>query len=365
MTNLGFTLLNKPGDLGGTKWLVNYSPENWKICIKHSVLGFDDRRINSITQVKMGDKILGYTHGIKIVGIFEVTSASYHDTSKLWNSGLYPNRVKIRNLAVTERPINVKGVYDIYLGFIGDLGNYFRQSLRGLPNEEFAIFQAELARNLNQLTPYKGLVSKKKFQVFIIGYPDVNLVTSKKLNVLGWKEQKRSLNVGDKVFVYNKTKRQIETCFEVKSKRSLNTNTIWQDEVRENKIIYPNRWDAQILCDGLDVTLDDTRQIEPFKSNRRAFSHLLRSESPRSIDAPEFSTFRNLLLQRCAITDESPVYTMEILCQNTYLGSSYFKELEDILKGKKQVILSGPPGPGKTFLAIEFSKYLVNLSGSL
>lgn len=364
LTNLGYTVLHKPEDLGGAKWLVSYGPENWQVCLQHSVLGFNDKRLKTLNKVKVGDKVLGYIHGTKIVGIFEITSPPYHDESKLWNDGLYPNRVKIRGLVVPKQPLIIKELYRIYLGFIGDSGGYFGQSLRILPDEEFAIFQAELYRNLNQLTPYDGNASKERFQVFITSYPEKNLVTSKNLNILGWKEKKESLNIGDRVFVYNSTKRQIETCFELKSKQSANTNTIWEDEVQGNpKTIYANRWDARVLLDGLGVTLSDIRSIEPFKSNRRAFSHLLRSESPRSIDAPKFSTFRNLLLERSRLTAKSPIYTMEVLCQKTYLKSSYFKELEVILREKGQVVLYGPPGTGKTFIATEFSKYIIDKFG--
>ena len=77
----------------------------------------------------------------------------------------------------------------------------------------------------------------KSYAVYVYGYPAVNLEISKKLKVLGWKKQSRGLSAGDKVFVYNLTTKEIETCFRVLSPKK-RLEPVWKDEHDTNEIIY-------------------------------------------------------------------------------------------------------------------------------
>lgn len=45
------------------------------------------------------------------------------------------------------------------------------------------------------------------------------------------------------------------------------------------------------------------------------------------------------------------------LVDKTFLGHSFFKRLEGLLNDQRQVILEGPPGSGKTFVASNFAKW--------
>lgn len=63
------------------------------------------------------------------------------------------------------------------------------------------------------------------------------------------------------------------------------------------------------------------------------------------------------------ILSEPEPYSIDRLVENTMIAYSKYEEWEDLLNERKQVIFYGPPGKGKTFVAIEFSKYLISKYG--
>lgn len=56
---------------------------------------------------------------------------------------------------------------------------------------------------------------------------------------------------------------------------------------------------------------------------------------------------------------EEALETLEELAQRTSLPSSLLREMEDALLAKGQLVLIGPPGTSKTYIAREFAKYFV------
>jgi hypothetical protein len=56
-------------------------------------------------------------------------------------------------------------------------------------------------------------------------------------------------------------------------------------------------------------------------------------------------------------------YTLEELSAKSFIEPNIFEEWEELLNDKKQIIFYGPPGTGKTFVATEFSKYLISKYG--
>ena len=79
----------------------------------------------------------------------------------------------------------------------------------------------------------KNFVNKNELQVFLTGYPQGNLQISKEQDILGWKENPKSLSVGDYVFVYNITSKKIECGFKIKSKSNIQ-KPIWEDEINSD-----------------------------------------------------------------------------------------------------------------------------------
>ncbi len=68
------------------------------------------------------------------------------------------------------------------------------------------------------------------------------------------------------------------------------------------------------------------------------------------------------------IIDEVPqgeLYTVDAFAQDTFLDDSVIKQLEFLLRDKRQLIFFGPPGTGKTWIAKKFAKYWVDSAPEL
>jgi hypothetical protein len=135
--------------------------------------------------------------------------------------------------------------------------------------------------------------------IFVTGYDNENLSKSKELGILGWKCNSRLLSTYDLVFVFNKSNLNIESCFEMRSK-SPNTVLIWPDELKSNKLIYKNRWEARLRNDNLGISLDTINKMEPF--NRESFQLKTRDPFPMPLNSPscgnKYSELCNFLLNK-------------------------------------------------------------------
>ena len=88
--------------------------------------------------------------------------------------------------------------------------------------------------------------------------------------------------------MFNKDALKIETCFRVKSQSSY-TTPIWEDE-KTVEVIYGNRWNAEVIRDGLNISLTDINKINinkitPF--DKEPFQVLLRGNFPMPLNSPK------------------------------------------------------------------------------
>ena len=84
--------------------------------------------------------------------------------------------------------------------------------------------------------------------------------------------------------MFNKDALKIETCFRVKSPSSY-TTPIWEDEKTVGEVIYGNRWNAEVIRDGLNISLTDINKITPF--DKEPFQVLLRGNFPMPLNSPK------------------------------------------------------------------------------
>jgi MoxR-like ATPase/predicted RNA-binding protein len=153
---LGFEVVKKPIMEEGQKWLAVASDENWKKCLENHVWGADDNRAQQIKKMHKNDEIIVYLVGMKLAGICKVVSDYYYDNTKIWDSDIYPHRVKIEPITILSSPIDIKKTYHVYLRYKGSPGGYFGQAIRPLPDNEFSIFQSKVALNMNELAKWNN-----------------------------------------------------------------------------------------------------------------------------------------------------------------------------------------------------------------
>ena len=142
-----------------TYWLCITNRDNWEVVKKNNVWGVAKRHKNTIAKVKPGDRFVFYVKQErenkqvlepKIVGIFEVVSEPYTDSSRIFKSPphlneTYPLRVKIKPLKLGEldfKPLIPK------LKFITNKkkwsGHLMGKAMREIPEEDYRLIESLL-----------------------------------------------------------------------------------------------------------------------------------------------------------------------------------------------------------------------------
>lgn len=142
-----------------TYWLCITNRDNWEVVKKKKVWGVPRRHKNTIAKVKPGDKLVFYVKQErkdkevlepKIVGIFEVVSEPYEDSTRIFKSPshlneTYPLRVKIKPIKLGEvefKPLIPK------LKFITNKkkwsGHLMGKAMREIPEEDYKLIASLL-----------------------------------------------------------------------------------------------------------------------------------------------------------------------------------------------------------------------------
>jgi hypothetical protein len=100
-----------------TYWLDLFTPITWQefLVAGAKVSGFREARWNTLQKVKVGDYFLCYLTGVsRWVGLLEVKSHAFRDTSTIWKDEDFPCRVKVKVVAqlTPETGIPVKDMKD-------------------------------------------------------------------------------------------------------------------------------------------------------------------------------------------------------------------------------------------------------------
>jgi len=83
----------------------------------------------------------------------------------------------------------------------------------------------------------------------------------------------------------------------------------------------------------------------------------------RFVTAEDLEDFpREVLVDTEPEPDGRPLYSLAQLLDATYLDGNFVQQLEALLIDKKQIILMGPPGTGKTWIASRFAQYWVDMA---
>lgn len=138
---------------------------------------------------------------------------------------------------------------------------------------------------------------------FISGYSKDNLQISKEKGILGWIQRKKELKIGDYVFIYDITDRVIDTVFRIESTRE-DTNLVWQDEKTTGNLKYKNRWNAKLIQDNLNISINEIIALQPFNGSSRDFNLIIRNPFPTLLN-DKFYELRELLTLRSDLANST------------------------------------------------------------
>jgi len=90
--------VNEARDPQRTFWLDLFTGSTWQEFINAgaSVSGYRDSRWNTVQQIRPRDYLLCYLTGLsRFIGVLEVTSEAFRDTTPIWNDEAFPCRVEV------------------------------------------------------------------------------------------------------------------------------------------------------------------------------------------------------------------------------------------------------------------------------
>lgn len=118
-------------------WLDLFTGKTWKEFLDAGgdVTGFRERRWNLVQQIKPGDILLCYLTGLsRFIGVLEVTSEAFRDTTPIWEDEAFPCRLRVRTM-VQLKPENAVPILELrnLSFFSGPNPNVWIGAVRGSP----------------------------------------------------------------------------------------------------------------------------------------------------------------------------------------------------------------------------------------
>ena len=90
-------------------WLCILSPENYEVVKSNLLWGVSERHKDKLYQIKPHDLLVLYVIGErKIKGIYEVISEPYKEETKIFADDIYPYRVKLKPIKLSDEGIDLK-----------------------------------------------------------------------------------------------------------------------------------------------------------------------------------------------------------------------------------------------------------------
>lgn len=124
---------------------------NTEKCFESGVYGTDDvPAAVKLSELVVGDILVFYKNREGFAGIWQVVQPYYRDESKIWDDGIYPNRVKIEPVIALkpENYVDVKTMvndlemikHPLYYGLA------FRRNLVDISEKDFTLIKSKLKK---------------------------------------------------------------------------------------------------------------------------------------------------------------------------------------------------------------------------
>jgi|GEM_PF-5976199 len=127
--------------------------QNTEKCFESKTFGTDDGiRAAKLVELSIGDVIVFYKAKEGFAGIWKVVKPYYRDTSKIWDDGVYPNRVKIEPV-IDLKPsqyVDARTMVDDLKMVTHPLyyGLAFRQNLADISIEDYELIKNKMLEKL-------------------------------------------------------------------------------------------------------------------------------------------------------------------------------------------------------------------------
>ncbi|MDF2956156.1 EVE domain-containing protein [Candidatus Alkanophaga liquidiphilum] len=138
-------------------WLCIADEANWEVIRKKNIWGVSERHKNTISRVRLGDKLLIYLKQEKVddeiresrvAGIYEAASSVFKDATRIFKTpkGMgdetFPYRIKLKPLKVFKKPVGFKPLIP-KLKFVKNKrkwsGHLMGKAMREIPEEDFKL----------------------------------------------------------------------------------------------------------------------------------------------------------------------------------------------------------------------------------